>query len=65
MGSQEPLRKAIAWLLAQRKVSAELIEQASRRFDLSPLDEAFLREYFIYSASNKLKKHHYDDLGSS
>ena len=41
MGSHESLRNALAWLLTQRKVSTELIEQVSRRYDLSPLDEAF------------------------
>lgn len=65
MGSHEPLRNALAWLLTHRKVSSELIEQASRRYDLSPVDEAFLREYFIEIPINKLKKQHCADLDSS
>lgn len=65
MGSHEPLRNALAWLLTQRKVSTELIEQVSRRYDLSPLDEAFLREYFSKAPINKLKKQHCADLDSS
>jgi len=40
------LRRAIAWLIEQPRRDAGAIEEASRRFDLSPLDEAFLLEHF-------------------
>ena len=42
----EDLRRAIAWLLEQPQRDARTIEEASRRFNLSPLDEAFLLEHF-------------------
>ena len=40
------LRRAIAWLIEQPQRDARAIEEASRRFNLSPLDEAFLLEHF-------------------
>ena len=40
------LRRAIAWLIEQPQRDARTIEEASRRFNLSPLDEAFLLEHF-------------------
>jgi hypothetical protein len=47
----EGLRRAIAWLSDQRCWTPDMIEQASRRFDLSPLDEEFLlRESPIFHA---------------
>jgi hypothetical protein len=42
----EGLRRAVAWLLEQPHRDAATIEAASCRFDLSPLDEAFLLEHF-------------------
>jgi hypothetical protein len=42
----EGLRRALAWLLEQPCRDAAAIEEASRRFDLSPADEAFLLEHF-------------------
>jgi len=43
----EDLRRAVRWLSEQhQRVTRELIEEAARRFDLSPLEEEFLlREY--------------------
>lgn len=38
----DALRRAVAWLAEQRSWTPELIDQASRRFDLSPTDEEFL-----------------------
>jgi hypothetical protein len=38
----ESLRRAVAWLALQGRWTPELIDQASRRFDLSPTDEEFL-----------------------
>lgn len=42
----DDLRRAIAWLIEQPRRDARAIEEASRRFNLSPLDEAFLLEHF-------------------
>jgi hypothetical protein len=38
----EDLRRAVAWLGEQGTVTAQLIEEACVRFDLSPADEEFL-----------------------
>ena len=38
----EALRRAVAWLAEQGTWTASLVEQACRRFDLSPADEDFL-----------------------
>lgn len=38
----EGLRHAVAWLLEQGPWTPGLVDEASRRFDLSPLDEEFL-----------------------
>jgi hypothetical protein len=38
----EALRRAVAWLAHRGPWTPELIEQASRQFDLSPTDEEFL-----------------------
>jgi len=42
--NSEALRRAIAWLAEQheREWSATLIEEACRRFDVTPADEEFL-----------------------
>lgn len=42
----EDLRRAVAWLSGHARVSQELVEQACRRFDLSPVDEDFLLSHF-------------------
>jgi hypothetical protein len=38
----EALRRAVAWLAEQGPWTPELIDEAGRRFDLSPTDEEFL-----------------------
>ena len=38
----ESLRRAVAWLAEKGHWTPELINEASRRFDLSPTDEEFL-----------------------
>jgi hypothetical protein len=38
----EALRRAVAWLAEQGTWTADLIDQASQRFDLSPTEEEFL-----------------------
>jgi len=42
----EGLRRAVAWLSEQLCRDAGAIEEASRRFNLSPLDEQFLLDHF-------------------
>jgi hypothetical protein len=49
----EGLRRAVQWLSTQASWDAETIEEASRRFDLSPLDEEFLLRHFRLSRSAK------------
>jgi hypothetical protein len=43
---REGLRRAVAWLMEQPRRDAATIEEASLRFDLSPLDEDFLLSCF-------------------
>lgn len=44
----EPLRKAVRWLAEQeRPHTAQQVEEAASRFDLSPADEAFLLRHFV------------------
>lgn len=38
----EALRRAIRWLSDQGRHDADAIEEAARRFDLTPADEEFL-----------------------
>jgi len=46
----ESLRNAVRWLSSQldagEVLSLKLIEEAALRFDLSPVDEEFLRTHF-------------------
>jgi hypothetical protein len=42
----EGLRRAVAWLAEQPARDLATIEEASRRFNLSPLDEEFLLQHF-------------------
>ena len=52
----ESLRRAVAWLAQQGPWTLELIEQASRRFDLSPTDEEFLlQEYRRFHSSRRVQ----------
>lgn len=55
MSEHESLRKALSWLLEHKKITEYLIGEASQRFDLSPLDEAFLRQYFCDSDHHRDK----------
>lgn len=45
----ERLRKAVRWLSEQRQYTADAIEHAARRFDLSPAEEQFLFEHFLHA----------------
>lgn len=47
----EGLRRAVAWLAEQPRHDLATIEEASSRFNLSPLDEEFLLKHFRSSAS--------------
>lgn len=42
----EGLRRALQWLAAQTSWDAKIIQEASCRFDLSPIDEEFLLQHF-------------------
>jgi hypothetical protein len=42
----EALRRAVRWLGEQPRQDAPAIEEAARRFDLSPAEEQFLLEHF-------------------
>lgn len=42
----EGLRSAIRWLSENAPCTLARIDEASRRFDLSPLEEDFLLRYF-------------------
>jgi hypothetical protein len=44
---RENLRQAVRWISEQPKRDAQTIEEGSRRFDLSPLDEEFLLRHFL------------------
>lgn len=41
------LRRAVQWLSDNAPATAQSIEQASVRFDLSPEDERFLLKHFL------------------
>ena len=47
----EDLRKAVKWISEERKynpeaVTSKLIEEACLKFDLSPMDAEYLRNFF-------------------
>ena len=42
----ENLRRALEWLSETRNPDASRIEEASRRFDLTPVEEDFLLRHF-------------------
>ena len=42
----EGLRRAVRWISEQKDHSASTIQEAARRFDLSPADEEFLLRHF-------------------
>ncbi len=48
----EALRRAVRWLAEQGDLSARAIQEAARRFDLSPADEAFLLRHFREETSS-------------
>lgn len=46
----ESLRRAVRWLGEQARHDAATIEEAARRFDLTPADEEFLLRHFCDEA---------------
>ena len=44
--AHEGLRRALQWLATQRCWDAKTLEEASCRFDLSPIEEEFLLQHF-------------------
>lgn len=44
--AREGLRRAVRWVAEQGRRDARTLEEAARRFDLSPLDQEFLRRHF-------------------
>lgn len=50
---REGLRRAVQWLAEQPVRDAHAIEEACRRFDLSPLDEDFLLRHFRVQDADK------------
>jgi len=42
----EDLRRAVRWIAEQGDHGPRAVEAAAKRFDLSPLDEAFLLRHF-------------------
>ncbi|GAA3527780.1 hypothetical protein [Zobellella aerophila] len=57
MNEHESLGKALAWLLEQEQIRVEDLAEASNHFDLSPLDEAFLRHYFALHSAEPRADH--------
>ncbi len=49
----ENLRRALEWLAGQPVRDARTIDEACRRFDLSPLDEDFLLRHFRADRSDE------------
>ncbi|WP_298721899.1 hypothetical protein [uncultured Oceanisphaera sp.] len=69
MNEHESLRKALSWLMEQSQRDQETIAEASRHFDLSPVDEEFLHHYFAEQQRRQAdlspKNTQNDDLDSS
>ncbi len=45
----EALRRAVRWLSEHGDYNVEAIDEAARRFDLSPLEEEFLLTHFLHA----------------
>jgi hypothetical protein len=45
---RERLRRAVQWMSDTGEHTMRSVEEASRRFDLSPLDEEFLLQHFVW-----------------
>ena len=57
MSSMQPrgerLRRAIRWLSEEERHDAAALEEAARRFDLTPLEEQFLWAHFRQPAADR------------
>ena len=49
----ERLQQAVRWLDQQKRQDHSVVEEACRRFDLSPLDEEFLQRMWRERASSR------------
>lgn len=45
----EMLRKAVLWISEMHTYDLKTIEEASERYNLSPLDEEFLMRHFLHA----------------
>ncbi|ATX79858.1 hypothetical protein Ga0123461_1444 [Mariprofundus aestuarium] len=50
----DAMRLAIRWISEMHQYDVEAIEEACRRYDLSPIEEEFLLKYFL-NADHKIK----------
>jgi hypothetical protein len=53
LSEHEGLRRAVAWLIEQPRRDSRTIHEASRRFDLSPIDQDFLLNHFRDAAGRE------------
>jgi len=51
----EMLRKAVLWISEMHTYDLSTIEEASERFNLSPLDEDFLMRHFLHADESNVK----------
>jgi len=49
----EELRRAVQWIGEQGEHTLDAVEEACRRFDLSPADEDFLIRHFVQQKPEK------------
>lgn len=49
----EGLRQALRWLSEQGEITSKTVEQASRQYNLSPLEEDFLIRKFLQEKNNR------------
>ena len=51
---EENLRRAVQWLSDQRRHDKKTIEEAAKRFDLTPLEEEFLYKHCLRQEDSPL-----------
>lgn len=49
----DAIRHAIHWISEHHRYDAEAIEEACRRYDLSPCEEEFLLKHFLNADQNE------------
>lgn len=52
----EMLRRAVLWISQNKAYDLAMIEEASERFNLSPLDEEFLIRHFLHADAPETKQ---------